>query len=62
VAPPPLTSASIVHDGGAGFADPLAAYFAPDGHATHGHGLWLRRQACDCLEAATHGTGTPCGC
>jgi len=47
-----------VHDGGPGFADPLAAYLAPDRHATHGHGLWLGRQACDCLEAATDGTGT----
>jgi anti-sigma regulatory factor (Ser/Thr protein kinase) len=47
-----------VHDGGRGFADPLAAYLAPDRHATHGHGLWLGRQACDCLEAATDGTGT----
>jgi anti-sigma regulatory factor (Ser/Thr protein kinase) len=47
-----------VHDGGPGFADPLAAYLAPDRHATQGHGLWLGRQACDCLEAATDGTGT----
>ena len=47
-----------VRDGGPGFADPLAAYLAPDRHATHGHGLWLGRQACDCLEAATDGTGT----
>ena len=47
-----------VHDGGPGFADPLAAYLAPDRHATHGHGLWLGRQACDCVEAATDGTGT----
>lgn len=47
-----------VRDDGPGFADPLAAYLAPDRHATHGHGLWLGRQACDCLEAATDGTGT----
>jgi anti-sigma regulatory factor (Ser/Thr protein kinase) len=47
-----------VRDGGLGFADPLAAYLAPDRHATHGHGLWLGRQVCDCLEAATDGTGT----
>lgn len=47
-----------VHDGGAGFADPLTAYFAPDRHPTHGHGLWLVRQACDGPEAATDGTGT----
>jgi anti-sigma regulatory factor (Ser/Thr protein kinase) len=47
-----------VRDGGPGFADPLAAYLAPDRHATHGHGLWLGRQACDCLEAATDETGT----
>jgi len=47
-----------VRDGGPGFADPLAAYLAPDRHATHGHGLWLGRQACDCLEAATDRTGT----
>ena len=47
-----------VQDGGPGFADPLAVYLAPDRHATHGHGLWLGRQACDCLEAATDGTGT----
>jgi anti-sigma regulatory factor (Ser/Thr protein kinase) len=47
-----------VRDGGRGFTDPLAAYLAPDRHATRGHGLWLGRQACDCLEAATDGTGT----
>ena len=47
-----------VQDGGPGFADPLAAYLAPDRHAAHGHGLWLGRQACDCLEAATDATGT----
>jgi anti-sigma regulatory factor (Ser/Thr protein kinase) len=47
-----------VHDGGPGFADPLAAYLAPDQHATRGHGLWLGRQVCDCLEAATDRTGT----
>ncbi len=47
-----------VSDGGRGFADPLAAYLAPDRHATHGHGLWLGRQASDCVEAATDGTGT----
>ncbi len=47
-----------VRDGGPGFADPLAAYLAPDRHATHGHGLWLGRQACDCLETATDATGT----
>ena len=47
-----------VRDGGPGFADPLAAYLAPDRHATHGHGLWLGRQACDCLEVATDRTGT----
>ena len=41
-----------------GFADPLAAYLVPDRHATHGHGLWLGRQACDCVEVATDGTGT----
>jgi hypothetical protein len=34
-----------VRDDGPGFADPLAAYLAPDRHATHGHGLWLGRQA-----------------
>jgi anti-sigma regulatory factor (Ser/Thr protein kinase) len=47
-----------VRDGGPGFADPLAAYLTPDRHATRGHGLWLGRQACDCLEAATDRTGT----
>lgn len=47
-----------VQDGGPGFADPLAAYLAPDRHATHGHGLWLGRQACDCLEAASDASGT----
>jgi hypothetical protein len=47
-----------VRDGGPGFADPLAAYLAPDRHAARGHGLWLGRQVCDCLEAATDGTGT----
>ena len=47
-----------VRDGGPGFADPLAAYLAPDRHATHGHGLWLGRQVCDCLEAAANETGT----
>jgi len=43
---------------GRGFADPLAAYLAPDRHATRGHGLWLGRQACDRFEVATDGTGT----
>jgi anti-sigma regulatory factor (Ser/Thr protein kinase) len=47
-----------VRDGGPGFADPLAAYLAPDRDATHGHGLWLGRQACDCVEVAADGTGT----
>ena len=47
-----------VRDGGAGFADPLAAYLAPDRHATQGHGLWLTRQACDCVEVAADATGT----
>ncbi|MGI8445779.1 MAG: anti-sigma factor RsbA family regulatory protein [Streptosporangiaceae bacterium] len=47
-----------VKDGGPGFADPLAAYLAPDRGATHGHGLWLGRQACDCVEVAADGTGT----
>ena len=47
-----------VQDGGPGFADPLAAYLAPDRHATHGHGLWLGRHSCDCLEAASDATGT----
>jgi len=41
-----------------GFADPLAAYLAPDREAIHGHGLWLGRQACDCVEVAADGTGT----
>lgn len=27
-------------------------------YATHGHGLWLGRQACDCVEVAADGTGT----
>ena len=40
------------------FADPLAAYLVPARHAAHGHGLWLTRQACDCLEVATDRTGT----
>ena len=31
---------------------------APARHAAHGHGLWLTRQACDCLEVATDRTGT----
>jgi anti-sigma regulatory factor (Ser/Thr protein kinase) len=47
-----------VRDGGPGFADPLAAYLAPDREAIHGHGLWLGRQACDCVEVAADGTGT----
>ena len=47
-----------VRDGGPGFADPLAAYLAPDRQAAHGHGLWLGRQSCDCLEAATDRSGT----
>ncbi len=47
-----------VRDGGPGFADPLAAYLAPDRDAAHGHGLWLGRQACDCVEVAADGTGT----
>ena len=47
-----------VQDGGPGFADPLAAYLAPDRDAARGHGLWLGRQACDCVEVAADGTGT----
>ena len=47
-----------VHDRGPGIADPLAAYLAPDRDATHGHGLWLGRQACDCVDVAADGTGT----
>jgi anti-sigma regulatory factor (Ser/Thr protein kinase) len=47
-----------VRDGGPGFADPLAAYLAPDRGAAHGHGLWLGRQACDCVEVAADRTGT----
>ena len=47
-----------VQEGGPGFADPAAAYLAPDRHATHGHGLWLGRQARDCVEVAADGTGT----
>ena len=47
-----------VQDGGPGFADPLAAYLAPERGATHGHGLWLGRQACDCVDVAADMTGT----
>jgi anti-sigma regulatory factor (Ser/Thr protein kinase) len=47
-----------VQDGGPGFADPLAAHLAPERSAPRGQGLWLGRQACDCVEVASGGTGT----
>ena len=45
-------------DHGTGFGDPLAAHLIPEPGAPHGQGLWIARQLCDYLDAATDHTGT----